>query len=66
MFQFPNGSIKSINTVSPAARLHVFQFPNGSIKSNINSSRDEQIESFNSLMVRLKAIEKGLLTKTSV
>ncbi len=35
LFQFPNGSIKSVAVLDPNGVLTKFQFPNGSIKRDL-------------------------------
>ena len=59
LFQFPNGSIKSnFTTIAPFA-FAVFQFPNGSIKRLNEEYYNAGSQSFNSLMVRLKAVQES-------
>ena len=57
LFQFPNGSIKSYMRVKGLSVICWFQFPNGSIKSPTRYMLPYIVpKSFNSLMVRLKAL----------
>ncbi len=55
MFQFPNGSIKSLKLKPQHQDSAMFQFPNGSIKSTALELCPVLLLCFNSLMVRLKA-----------
>ena len=56
-FQFHNGSIKSIIIPASCGISHRFQFHNGSIKSDESSHHRRPTPlSFNSTMVRLKAL----------
>ena len=54
-FQFQNGAIKSLNTVSLSTQLGMFQFQNGAIKRGKGDFVSvHEVTRFNSKMVRLK------------
>ncbi len=58
LFQFPNGSIKSSVRFYGCLYWNGFQFPNGSIKRYVEKATNPEKISFNSLMVRLKEVQK--------
>ena len=61
MFQFHSGSIKSTQNNRNQGHNPRFQFHSGSIKSKMVLHINQQASSFNSTVVRLKAIKQATI-----